>query len=420
MYMFLVLETCTGIYMKKVSIIIPVYNVESYLVQCMESVIQQNFIDYEIICVDDASTDSSGNILDAYKEQYDVIQVIRHTKNRGLSAARNTGLEQATGKYVWFVDSDDMICSNSLVALYNMAENYETDMICFELSYDEKDREVGTLGTSYNKNEKIYAGKELFCICVYNKTWRESSCIKFIKRSFLIENQIKFCEGLLHEDVLFSFFCIMQAKRVININNVYYICHKRATSITAQKSHKSAESNFVIMLRLIKYWYTHNFTREENYALKAYVLIRYRAYQYYDKFGQNSQHLEVGNYVEKALYDILFNKDSEQKVTLDKMQIEHISGQRNVIVYGAAYYAADVIDILKENKIEVDMIAVSSMDFNPRIFCDIPVDTIENISKYLKDDVVIVLGVSLKNSMVVKHQLEAMGYRDIVVPEYKG
>ena len=95
--------------MKKVSIIIPVYNVKNYLGQCLESVIQQDFIDYEIICVDDASTDNSGNILDAYEKQYDMIQVIRHTKNRGLSAARNTGLEQATGKYVWFVDSDDII-----------------------------------------------------------------------------------------------------------------------------------------------------------------------------------------------------------------------------------------------------------------------------------------------------------------------
>ena len=183
--------------MKKVSIIIPVYNVKNYLGQCLESVIQQDFIDYEIICVDDASTDNSGNILDAYEKQYDMIQVIRHTKNRGLSAARNTGLEQATGKYVWFVDSDDIICPNSLEELYNVAETNETDMICFNLSYNEKYNEMIIPSDTCNRSEKIYSGKELFRICVYDRTWRESSCIKFIKRSFLDKNQIRFCEGLI-------------------------------------------------------------------------------------------------------------------------------------------------------------------------------------------------------------------------------
>ena len=83
--------------MKKVSIIIPVYNVENYLEQCLESVIQQDLIDYEIICVDDASTDNSGKILDVYEKQYDIVRVIKHTKNKGLSAARNTGLDHAMG-----------------------------------------------------------------------------------------------------------------------------------------------------------------------------------------------------------------------------------------------------------------------------------------------------------------------------------
>lgn len=404
--------------MKKVSIIIPVYNVKNYLGQCLESVIQQDFIDYEIICVDDASTDNSGNILDAYEKQYDMIQVIRHTKNRGLSAARNTGLEQATGKYVWFVDSDDIICPNSLEELYNVAETNETDMICFNLSYNEKYNEMIIPSDTCNRSEKIYSGKELFRICVYDRTWRESSCIKFIKRSFLDKNQIRFCEGLLHEDVLFSFYCIMQAERVINIDKVYYLCHKRAASITAQKSHKSAESNFVIMLRLIVYWYTHSFTEEEDDTLKEYILIRYRSYQYYDKFGERAQKLEVGNRVERALYDIFFHEDSQRRVAFDEQQIEHIASKKNVVVYGAARYAADVIDILKKNEIKVNRIAVKNMDFNPEVFCNIPVDTIEYISDQIKDDTVIVLGVSSENSIEVKSQLETLGFKDIIIPKY--
>lgn len=405
--------------MIKISIIIPVYNVENYLVQCLESVIQQDFSDYEIICVDDASTDNSGNILDAYEKQYNEIRVIRHVKNRGLSAARNTGVEQARGKYVWFVDSDDMICSNSLAQLYSMAETNKTDMICFNLSYYEEDKIIIEPCNVCDKSERIYLGKELFCICVHDEIWQESVCIKFFKRSFLIANQIKFCEGLLHEDVLFSFLCIMQAERVINTGNVYYICNRRTTSITAGKSHKSAESNFVIILRLVAYWYAHSFTEEDNDTIRTYILTRYRTYQYYDRFGERSQKLEVGNYIEKALYDMFFNGSSKKRVAIDEQQIKNIVSKKNVIVYGAAHYAADVIDILKENEIKVNMIAVKDMDFNPTIFCNIPVDTIEHISNQIKEDVVVVLGVSPKNSVEVMHQLETFGYRDIVVPEYK-
>ncbi len=405
--------------MIKVSIIIPVYNVENYLKQCLESLILQDFIDYEIICVDDASTDNSGNILDIYEKQYDIIQVVKHTKNKGLSAARNTGLDRAMGKYIWFVDSDDMICVNSLTELYDMAEKNGTDLICFNMSYDEKDKEKIVPTSSGNVSKRIYSGKELFRTCVYNEMWRESACLKFIKKSFLMKNQIRFCEGLLHEDVLFSFFCIMQAERVINIDNVYYICNRRATSITAQKSHKSAESNFVILLRLIAYWYVNSFTEEENDALRTYILTRYRSYQYYDKFGTRSKKLEVGNYVEKSLYDMLFNENSKKLIAFDELQIQHINSKKNVIVYGAARYAADVVDLLKENEVRVDRIAVNNMNFNPTVFCNIPVDTIEDIPKQIKEDTVIVVGVSPEKSTEVKYQLETLGYEDIVVPKYK-
>lgn len=407
----------TNRYEKKISIVIPVYNVEKYLEECLQSVLQQNFNDYEIICVDDASTDNSGNILNDYEKRYDIIHVFRHTQNRGLSVARNTGLEHAVGKYIWFVDSDDMICSGSLTELYDMAEENQTDLICFKWSYDEEDRNLHVcFGQGANK---IYSGRELFCILAKEEKIVESACVKFIAKSFLEKSGIYFYEGILHEDVLFTFFCMMQAERVINIEKVYYKCNRRETSITAQKNHKSAESNFIIMLQLITYWYTHSFTKEENAALKAYVYTRYINYQYCDRFGERAQNLDVGSPVDKALYDLFYNMKKDKKVVLNETQLRQIKNMKNVIVFGASCYAADIVDILKENGIKIKAMAVSDMAFNPTLFCGVPVETLENISNDIKDDVIIVMGVSIKTCIDMKPRLESLGYHNIIIPEYK-
>ena len=114
--------------MKTFSIIVPVYNVEQYLEQCLESILAQNYDDYEVICVNDGSTDSSREILTAWESRMPQMRVIDR-ENGGLSAARNTGFEAATGEYVVFVDSDDWVEPTMLNRL--TAECNGTDMICF-------------------------------------------------------------------------------------------------------------------------------------------------------------------------------------------------------------------------------------------------------------------------------------------------
>ena len=99
--------------MYKLSIIIPVYNIENYLERCINSIIAQNINECEIILVDDGSTDTSSNICDFYSKQYDYIHTI-HQINQGLSCARNTGIKNAKGDYIWFIDGDDYIENNAL------------------------------------------------------------------------------------------------------------------------------------------------------------------------------------------------------------------------------------------------------------------------------------------------------------------
>ena len=115
--------------MSEISIIVPVYNVEKYLENCIESILNQTFKDFELILVDDGSTDNSGKICDIYEKKDSRIKVI-HKNNGGLSSARNAGLDIACGKYVGFIDSDDSIHPRMYEILYDLIKKYESDISC--------------------------------------------------------------------------------------------------------------------------------------------------------------------------------------------------------------------------------------------------------------------------------------------------
>ena len=115
----------------KISVVIPVYNVEKYLQECVNSVLRQTYTDFEVILVDDGSTDSGGRICDDYAQKDPRVRVI-HQANGGLSVARNTGLRAAQGKYVYFLDSDDYIEDHTLEALIFLAEKESADIVFFD------------------------------------------------------------------------------------------------------------------------------------------------------------------------------------------------------------------------------------------------------------------------------------------------
>src|SRR5689334_9186190 len=117
--------------MAQVSIIVPVYNVERYLGECLDSILSQDFEDFEIVAVDDCSQDGSSEILRQYAERDARIKIIVMPQNRGLGAARNAGLAAATGRYVWFIDSDDSIRPGSLSAIMARAEETGAEVVLF-------------------------------------------------------------------------------------------------------------------------------------------------------------------------------------------------------------------------------------------------------------------------------------------------
>ena len=190
----------------KISIIIPVYNVEKYLRECLDSCINQTLEDIEIICVDDYSTDNSYKILEEYQQKDSRIKIFRQEKNNKQGAARNRGLEIATGEYVWFVDSDDYIDTNACQILYDAIKEFDVDMLCFSaLKFvDTND------GREFIYDEYCHQGVQINKIYYPKTNWKDicfsnlnvSACMYLTKKNAI--EKLQFREGVWHEDTDFT------------------------------------------------------------------------------------------------------------------------------------------------------------------------------------------------------------------------
>ncbi len=221
--------------MKKItiSVIVPVYNVRQYLPKCIESIIMQSFTDYEIVIVDDGSTDGSGIICDTYAKNSEKVKVI-HKTNGGLSDARNVGLYNSIGEYVVFLDSDDYWSDREFLFKLNcIIENENPDFVVFGYR---KENENGVLSVYYPKidtrniDELIYHNS--FNICAWDKC---------IKRSVLVDNNISFRVGVYSEDMEWCSKLYEVASSCAVIHEAPHSYRQRSGSITRSYTKKYAD-----------------------------------------------------------------------------------------------------------------------------------------------------------------------------------
>lgn len=229
--------------MKKVSVIIPVYNVEKYLSECVDSVLHQSYQNFEIILVDDGSKDKSGEICDRYASSDSRISVI-HKENGGLSDARNRGLEAATGDCVIFLDSDDFLCETALEDTVRVFENEKCDFLFFDaLSFNDENRDYNIKQNYIRKQEYATAkGIDILCAQLKNKEFHSSACMMLINTAFLKQNKILFCKGILYEDMLFTYELYVKAEKVCRLNKAVY--HRRYREKSIMTSRPKAK-NFI-------------------------------------------------------------------------------------------------------------------------------------------------------------------------------
>ena len=216
--------------MPKVSIIIPVYNVSEYIERCMRSVMAQTYTDIECIIVDDCGTDDSMAKCEQMIREYEgpiKFLILHHEHNRGLSAARNTGIHQATGKWLYFLDSDDEITLHCIETLLKVGEEDEAIEMVQGSTRFRPFREKDPYDLSWQQLPSSMKDSETIKYWFFHKRkMRPTAWNKLLKRSFIMEHQLFFKDGLLFEDTLWSFYlfnCLKQICVVTEITHYYFM-----------------------------------------------------------------------------------------------------------------------------------------------------------------------------------------------------
>jgi glycosyltransferase involved in cell wall biosynthesis len=220
----------------KFSIIIPVYNVENYIVRCLNSVCNQTFDDYEVILVNDGSTDKSQNIIEEYINTHNTKIKFYVKENSGLSDTRNYGLKKAIGDYIFFIDSDDYIDIEILERANRVLKN-ENSLDILRIPK-----------CIVNENDKIISkdnikeffnitGEEAFLRIRKNRIILETACTYFFRRKFWNINNFEFAKKKVHEDIGLIPLVIILANKVSAINYPFYFYCRRENSITTQKEY---------------------------------------------------------------------------------------------------------------------------------------------------------------------------------------
>ena len=239
----------------KVSVIIPVYNAEKYLGVCLESILIQTLQDYEVIIVNDCSTDKSCAVAESYLEKFGGrLKIISLNENTGSGAVpRNVGLDYARGKYVFFMDADDLFIDIALETLYYFAEEYQTDVIYMEQGFvcgketvPQNFSEVSWNPPKFlssaptfepeNFSERI---QRFLKLAIGVPPWE-----KFLRRNFLIENKITFPELVISEDTVWTFKIVCLAKRLLRLPTALYVQRENFSSML--RKNRSPEQEIIL------------------------------------------------------------------------------------------------------------------------------------------------------------------------------
>lgn len=262
-----------------VSVIVPVYNVEEYIEECLGSIINQTYQQLEIIIVEDGSTDESPKRIQKYLTDDRIIFI--EQKNKGLSVARNTGMTRATGKYILFVDSDDYIDVSLLFDLVPLMEENQLDIIRFNgMAF--------TDGMEKKINQKYYDfSHRLVEDYIYQEDSFKANSRTFVspvylyltKRSVLTENKLVFREDIIHEDELFTPQVFIHIKTMMYVNVFYYYRRYRENSImtiqTPEQLQRSFDSYVKIGKELEIYYQDNSYNKEQKRLIKRQLLSIY-------------------------------------------------------------------------------------------------------------------------------------------------
>ena len=219
--------------MVKVSVIIPIYNVEKYLKRCLQSVVRQTYVDYEVICVNDCSPDNSQFIIDEYEKRYpQLIKSYINEENLGLGKTREVGINNSNGQYLMFIDSDDYIAPDYIETYYNAMQKGKYDVVIGGYTRDLE-----------GKLKKHFAKHSIWSLATY-----PIACAKMYRKEFLLKNQVKFSTIRCGEDIYFSMalYCANPQYKVIDYCGYHYYYNRE--SITGSMNYEKNHEKFIVSI----------------------------------------------------------------------------------------------------------------------------------------------------------------------------
>lgn len=401
--------------MAKVSVIVPVYNAELFLRECMESLVSQSLSDIEIICIDDCSTDESLSILQEYQSRDERIRIICNEVNMGAAASRNKGLDEAEGNYVQFVDADDYLDTNTLENLFRTAESRKSDM-CF-LTMKLAGSGVGKAMVPEGIKgcyPEVYNGKTIMKLFTEKDEFFLYLCMVFYQNQFLQENKLRFRRMLIGEGGDFILRALCMARRVIvSKENYYYRINE--TSVM----HRDDAKDELLFGQIVQYIdVLSQFTEQENADELGFFLTAL-----YKKMAGGIQGLtdELRRKFEKRLetpferhvFGMLQQTNNVYGIKLDDKMLSEIQKKEYVILYGAGYAAKEVIDLLHRHGIGIVGFAVTERKSGQAAVYGHHVYEIKDLLSYRKKAIVLVTA-NRKYNREIRDILEAYGFEDFI------
>lgn len=251
-----------------ISIILPIYNVEDYLIECFESILRQSYKDYELIVIDDGSKDMSLNIINNYRDKFEYIQVFTQ-ENRGVSEARNLAFKYAKGEYILFVDPDDFLKDNMLQLMIDRALKDGSDVVISNYYiYFHKDEYIKFIKNM--PNEAIYSSDEVIDMMlrhiIQGQLWNKLFSYRLLK-----ENNFEFEKGRYIQDIFPVFKAISNANKVSYIDETLYFYRQRDGSTVHKKNKKIIEDYYHAMVSII------NFIKKDDNNVKKNSFMLFKA-----------------------------------------------------------------------------------------------------------------------------------------------
>ncbi len=335
------------------SIIIPTYNVEKYLEECLESVLSQTCANWEAICINDGSTDASLKLLKKYAEFDDRIHVISQ-KNQGLAETRNVGIRAAKGEWLLFIDSDDYIRNDTLEIISRVVEDTNLDAISFEtdIFYEGDSREKDNKDSWYYKNHiypEVTSGEELFEEMMRNNEYCDSACLLAVRRKWLLDNNIMFYKGVLYEDSIFSMSVFLNAIRMKHISEKLYTYRVREASImTSGYTNENIRSRIIVFKELMGLIHKKTYSESVKKQFYRYAYLVAEHIKRMDKMCNSSNELMLDadeDFVAKVLRVTDYKSDINAHVILSGIE-SIVRNCNRVAIYGAGKVGSLMLNFL--------------------------------------------------------------------------